>query len=57
MRENARMKIPASLLKELSAAGKKGGKARASKLTPAQRTAIARKAGKIRWANRLKKSA
>ena len=51
------MKIPASLLKELSAAGKKGGKARASKLTPAQRTVIARKAGKIRWANRLKKSA
>jgi hypothetical protein len=29
--------------------GKKGGKARASKLTPEQRSAIARKAAAARW--------
>lgn len=29
--------------------GKKGGKARADKLTPAQRSAIAKKAAKARW--------
>ena len=51
------MKIPASLLKELSDAGKKGGAARAKKLTKAERSAIARKAGKARWASRLRKSA
>jgi hypothetical protein len=31
--------------------GLKGGKARAAKLTPEQRSAIARKAGKNRWKN------
>ena len=31
------------------ALGKKGGKARAAKLTPEQRTDIARKAAKKRW--------
>ena len=30
--------------------GKKGGKARAQKLTPEQRSEIARKAAKTRWA-------
>jgi len=30
--------------------GKKGGKARAQKLTPEQRSEIARKAAKARWA-------
>lgn len=30
--------------------GKKGGKARAAKLTPEQRSEIARKAAKARWA-------
>jgi hypothetical protein len=29
--------------------GKKGGKARAAKLTPEERSAIARKAAKARW--------
>ncbi len=29
--------------------GRKGGKARAEKMTPAQRTEIARKAAKARW--------
>jgi hypothetical protein len=32
--------------------GLKGGKARASKLTPEKRKEIARKAAKARWANR-----
>jgi hypothetical protein len=32
------------------ALGKKGGKARAEKLSPKKRTAIARKAAKLRWA-------
>jgi hypothetical protein len=32
--------------------GRKGGKARAEKLTPEQRSAIARKAAKARWAKR-----
>jgi hypothetical protein len=32
--------------------GKKGGRARAKKLTPEQRSEIARKAAKARWANR-----
>ena len=32
--------------------GKKGGLARAAKLTAARRTEIARKAAKSRWANR-----
>ncbi|MGH7667205.1 MAG: hypothetical protein ACREN1_07855 [Candidatus Dormibacteria bacterium] len=31
--------------------GKKGGKARAAKLTPEERTEIARKAATARWAN------
>lgn len=31
--------------------GKKGGKARAAKLTPEQRSDIARKAAKARWSN------
>lgn len=33
--------------------GKKGGKARAEKLTPEKRKEIARKAAKVRWANDL----
>lgn len=33
--------------------GKKGGKARAAKLTPEQRSEIARKAAQARWANRI----
>lgn len=33
--------------------GLKGGKARASKLTPEQRSEIAKKAAKTRWANHL----
>jgi len=32
--------------------GKKGGKARAEKLTPEQRIAIARRAAQTRWSNR-----
>lgn len=32
--------------------GKKGGKARAAKLTSEQRSEIARKAAQVRWANR-----
>lgn len=32
--------------------GKKGGKARAAKLTPAQRSEIARRAAAARWASR-----
>lgn len=32
------------------ALGRKGGKARAEKLTPAQRSEIAKKAAKTRWA-------
>ena len=32
--------------------GKKGGKARAAKLTPEQRTRIAQKAAKVRWGKR-----
>lgn len=32
--------------------GRKGGKARAERLTPEQRTEIARRAAKARWANR-----
>ena len=32
--------------------GKKGGKARAAKLTPEQRSEIARKAAQARWSNR-----
>jgi len=32
--------------------GKKGGKARAEKLTPEERSEIARKAAKARWKNR-----
>jgi len=32
--------------------GSKGGKARAAKLSPARRKAIARKAAKARWKNR-----
>ena len=35
--------------------GLKGGKARAKALTPEQRSAIARKAGKNRWKNRIPK--
>jgi hypothetical protein len=34
--------------------GKEGGKRRAAKLTKAQRTAIARKAGKNRWKGKTK---
>ncbi len=34
--------------------GKKGGPARAAKLTPEQRKEIAKKAAKARWAKRLK---
>jgi hypothetical protein len=33
-------------------AGKKGGKARAEKLTPEQRSAIAKKAAEARWAKK-----
>ena len=40
-----RRKDPAAI-----ALGKKGGKARAAKLSPKQKTAIARKAAKARWA-------
>jgi hypothetical protein len=32
--------------------GKKGGKARAAKLTPEQRSAIAKKAAEARWAKK-----
>jgi hypothetical protein len=32
--------------------GKKGGKARAEKLTPEQRSAIAKKAAEARWAKK-----
>ncbi len=51
------MKIPQALRDELSAAGKKGGAARAKKLTKAERRAIAVKGGKARWAQRLKEHA
>ena len=36
--------------------GKKSGKARLEKLTPEQRSEIARKAALARWANRAKKT-
>jgi hypothetical protein len=35
--------------------GKKGGKARAEKLTPEQRSEIARKAAKARWAKKRRR--
>lgn len=35
--------------------GKKGGKARAAKLSPARRTEIARKAAKARWESKKEK--
>jgi hypothetical protein len=37
--------------------GLKGGKARADKLTPEQRSAIAKKAAEARWAKRRKEEA
>ena len=40
------------LARHLAALGKKGGKARAAKLTPRQRQMAARKASKARWAKR-----
>ena len=36
--------------------GEKGGKARAERLTPAQRQEIAKKAASVRWGNALERS-
>ncbi len=36
--------------------GKKGGKARAEKMTPEERRDVARRAAQARWANRLPKA-
>jgi hypothetical protein len=36
--------------------GARGGKARAAKMTPKQRSAAARKAAKARWSKRAKKA-
>jgi len=37
--------------------GRKGGKARAEKLTPEQRSSIAKKAAQARWAKKRKEEA
>lgn len=37
--------------------GKKGGKARAAKLTPEQRSEIAKKAAAVRWADNARRAA
>jgi hypothetical protein len=42
---------PARVSKVRTAAAKKGGKARAKKLSPRKRKAIARKAARARWAS------
>jgi len=38
--------------KPVNAAAQKGGKVRAAKLTPAERSAIAKKAAQSRWGNK-----
>mgnify|MGYP001586697491 CR=1 FL=1 len=52
------MKISARLMKALREFGREGGKLAASRMTPEQRTARARKAGKAgaaaRWGNKPK---
>jgi hypothetical protein len=46
------MKPPKSLSDHLKALGKKGGTARAKRLTAAQRSASAKQAAKARWAKK-----
>ncbi len=46
------MKVPKQVRDYLSSLGKKGGPARRDKLTPKQRSEIARKAARARWAKR-----
>lgn len=51
---NARAELPSEELSEINKAGAAaGGKARAKKLTKAQRKEIAQKAAKARWAKKL----
>lgn len=45
--------ITKEIRKYLSSLGRKGGKARLTKMTAEQRQAIARKAAKARWAKEL----
>ncbi len=46
------MKVPKQVRDYLSSLGKKGGPARRDKLTPEQRSKIARKAARARWAKK-----
>jgi hypothetical protein len=45
----ANRRLAKDVLDAIRQLGREGGKARAQKLTPAQRRAIARKAAKARW--------
>lgn len=50
---NGRVKpAPKPVRQFLAAAGRKGGKTRATRLTPARRRAIARRAARARWKRR-----